>query len=97
MALVGDRQAPEPGSSATLLIDDQRIFIAPDYDLPRLIRELTAAIDRGGAFVHVTGRYGHEFDILVTPTTHIVLQHEAVQVDVPEVDEPWAPGADLEY
>lgn len=94
---IADEQAPEGGSVSTLLIDDQRVPLRDDTDLDQLIDDLLNAVRAGGAFVHIEGRYGRAYDVLVTPTSRVLAYHQKAPKAPSPLDAPWLSDVDLEY
>lgn len=96
-APIADEQAPERGSVSTLLIDDQRVPLRDDTDLDQLIDDLLNAVRASGAFVHIEGRFGRAYDVLVTPTSKVLVYHQRAPEAPSLLDAPWSSGVDLEY
>lgn len=81
----------------TLVIHDTRIALADDADVSGLIEEILKGVRSGGSVVHVVGRFGHEYDVVVTPLTQaLVCRGLAVSGDH-SADGPWISGIDLDY
>lgn len=84
-------------SEATLMVNDHRIPLSNQTDVAELIDDVTNAAANGGAFVHVEGRHGRAYDVMVNAHTHVVLCHEHVLLNPPARNGPWTLGVSLEY
>lgn len=93
------RRAPtlDQVTSPTLVIHDTRIPLADDADVQGLIEEILAGIRSGGAVVHVAGRFGREYDLIVSPATRALVCHGVVASGDHSDDGPWIAGDDLDY
>ncbi len=86
-----------PVTTATLVVNDHRIPLSVYTDVPSLIQDVTTAVASGGAFVHVESRHGRTYDVLVNPTTQVLICRELVLIESDSIDAPWNLTADLEY
>lgn len=88
---------PRQVTAATLLVNDHRIPLSVHTDVPSLIDDVTSAVDSGGAFVHVEGRLGRTYDVLINPATQVLVCRELVFLEPEALDAPWDLRVDLEY
>lgn len=80
-----------------MLIDDQRILLRDEENLNQLIDDLQNAVRAGGAFVHIEGRLGRSYDVLVTPTSKVLVYHHDAPESPSLLDAFWSSGFELEY
>ncbi|MFN4002391.1 hypothetical protein [Microcella sp.] len=83
-------------TAALLVINTERIALADDADVHALIGEITAVLERGGAFVQVTGVHGQLFEVLITRSTHVIVRHGAVTFEAGTAAGPWNTSIDLD-
>ena len=83
-------------TAALLLINNERITLADDADLPALIATIMTALDHGGAFVHIDGGRGDQYDVLITEGTQIIVRHGRPSVEVVAPEGPWNSSIDLD-
>ncbi|OYX53355.1 MAG: hypothetical protein B7Y93_07770 [Micrococcales bacterium 32-70-13] len=83
-------------TAALLLINNERITLADDADLPALIAAIMTALDHGGAFVHIDGGRGDQYDVLITEGTQIIVRHGSASVEIVAPDGPWNSSIDLD-
>ncbi|WP_439565565.1 hypothetical protein [Microcella sp.] len=83
-------------TAALLMINNERIALADDADLPTLIAEIMSAIDQGGAFVHIDGGRGDQYDVLITEATHVMVRHGSVSFEAGTPAGPWNSSIDLD-
>ncbi len=84
-------------TTATLVIHHERIALGDDVDVGALIAEILQGVRSGGAVVHCVGRYGREYDVIVTPSTQAFICHEPVSDDDHSADGPWLSSLDLDH
>ncbi len=83
-------------TAALLLINNERIALADDIDLSALIAEIITALEHGGAFVHIDGGRGDQYDVLITEATQIMVRHGRLSIEVVAPEGPWNSSIDLD-
>ncbi len=83
-------------TAALLLINNERIALADDADLPTLIAEIASALAQGGAFVHIDGSHGDHYDVLITESTHVMVRHVGLSFEAGTPVGPWSSSIDLD-
>ena len=81
----------------TLVIHDTRIALTSDTDVSGLIEEILKSVRAGGGVVHVRGRFGQHYDVIVTPSTQAIICHEPSGDDDHSTDGPWLRSVDLDH
>lgn len=82
--------------AALLLINDQRIPLDDDADVSALISNIMTAVLDGGGFVHIAGRRGDEYDVLVTPATQVMVRYRSMSFESGTTTGPWTAAIDLD-
>lgn len=82
--------------AAILMINNQRIPLDDDADIRTLITNVMAAVLEGGAFVHIDGRHGDEYDVLVTPSTQVIVRYKSMSFESGDSSGPWTAAIDLD-
>ena len=93
---VDDAAAVGRWGGTALVVNGHRIPLAESTDLQALMAELTQAVTGGARFVHLDGLWGHTYDVMVTPSTHVLLSHAPRAFDVGVFDDPWTDMFDLD-
>ncbi len=83
-------------NAVILVINDQRIPVGDDADLSALIGRIMTAVIEGGGFVHIMGRHGDEYDVLVTPATQVIVRYKTMSFESGTPYGPWTAGIDLD-
>ncbi len=81
--------------AAILLINDQRIPLDKGADISALITNVMTAVLEGGGFVHIDGRHGAEYDVLVTPATQVMVRYKTMSFESGSSNGPWTSAIDL--
>lgn len=82
--------------AAILLINDQRIPLDNGADMSALITNVMTAVLEGGGFVHIEGRHGDEYDVLVTPATQVMVRYKTMSFESGNTNGPWTSAIDLD-
>lgn len=83
-------------TAALLMINNERIALAEDVDLSTLIAEIMNALSQGGAFVHIDGGRGDQYDVLITDATHVMVRHGSLSFEAGTPAGPWNSSIDLD-
>jgi hypothetical protein len=82
--------------AAILLINDQRISLDEGADVGALITNVMTAVLDGGGFVHIDGRHGDTYDVLVTPATQVTVRYKTMSFESGTTTGPWTAAIDLD-
>lgn len=89
--------ALDHSTGPTLVIHDTRIALTSDADVSGLIEEILTGVRAGGGVVHVRGRFGQHYDVIVTPSTQAIICHEPARDDDHSTDGLWLTSVDLDH
>ncbi|MDO9589595.1 MAG: hypothetical protein Q7J04_00445 [Microcella sp.] len=83
-------------SSTILTINSQRIPLEDDADVRSLITDVMSAVMDGGGFVHIDGKNGEEYEVLVSAATPVMVRHGTMAFESGSTGGPWTSGIDLD-
>jgi hypothetical protein len=81
----------------TLSIDGRRFLLSLSFDTEELEKQLVEAVRNRGDMVRFTVAGEHEVCVLVSPGVAVILEHEEVPVEDPEVEDAPIQYDDVEY
>lgn len=97
VARIRSPQSADLATTATLVVNHVRIALPDAVDTNALIDEVVLAVRSGGAIVHVIGRDGVEYDIVVTTATQALIRYQHAMTDDHAGDGPWLSTLELDY
>jgi hypothetical protein len=83
-------------SATILMINNQRIPLNDGADVRALISDVMSAVIDGGGFVHIDGRNGEEYEVLVSAATPVMVRHGVMAFESGATGGPWTSAIDLD-
>ncbi|QHC65775.1 hypothetical protein Q0F99_12160 [Rathayibacter oskolensis] len=94
----GETPEPQPTVKRTTISIDGRRFLLPiDFDTEVLEKQLVEAVRAHGDLVTFPVAGDHEICVLVSPGVAVILEHEEIPVEDPEVEDATLLYDDVEY
>ena len=79
-----------------LMINGQRIPLRESADVLRVMTDIVSAVHEGGGFVHIDGRHGDQYDVLVTSATHVMVMQTGMAFEAGGLSASWTSSIDLD-